>query len=466
MEYPKQFPLHILASYDPFEDTDLPKNILSPLSEKAKGKQPAPKIIPLIKITRDSILRIPVARDGPLKRVKVSLRGDTATRHWQTFFFKNIVCLEPFWGQTNDKAFVATRIVRLKMGDGKPSPYFLMVCIGEYPRIKSPRNENKIFRGMHLPIYNDAFVFKLGDPELGVAGYANYVDMDKDIDGIDWLRPAMRKAAEKVEWATARHANPGFPDMSNYADEETMSKDVGGMLYVMAMISKAKEKYAAADPLDAEIEQSDLESMHDRVETMLVHIQDWNKEGFLSLEGAIVSALDQAAYAFGEERIQFLKVTEEALTATKLDETPSTCTDVDSPSTKTKELREKAKKCFMGVKSAYESVIALLGNDINEKIREVSRIKDPNAECDTMALKCSVESLIVHVVEMKKDRSVIAALKSGDRHIKRMDRLGVKAQAACQAIEEHKTYREIIQLVLEANAINQILYSGPESEGL
>ena len=461
MEYPKHFPLHILGSCDLLEDTNPPRNILPSLSEKAKGKQPAPKTIPLFKIPHVSILHIPVATDAPLKRVKVSLRGDTATRHWQTFFFKNIVCLEPFWGATNDKAFVATRIVRLKMEDGKPTPYFLMVCIGEWPRIKSPRNNNEIFKGMYVPIYNDAFVFKLGDPELGVAGYANYVDMEKDIDGIDWLRQAIRDAATKVEWAMARHANPGFPDMSNYADEETMSKDVRGMLYVIAMISKARKKHAAADPIDAELGVSDLESMRDRVETMLRQIRAWKNVDLLSFEGAVEAPLDQATNACFQKATEFNEVIEEAL-----DQIPSFSKDVDSPSVKTEELWARAKECFMGVKSAYESVAALVKKDINDKNREAPRINDHNAEYNPIRLKYSVESMLVNVVELMTHRNVITALKSGDQHVKKVYQLGVKAQAACQAIEENKTYHEIMKLVIEATEINLDLCSGPESEGL
>ena len=467
MEYPELFPIHILGSYDLLEDTDPPDDILPSLSEKAKGKQPAPKIVPSFKILRVSILRIPVAGDGPLKRVKVSLRGDTATRHWQTFFFKNIVCLEPFWGETNDKAFVATRIVRLMMNDGKPTPYFLMVCIGEFPRITSPRNDNEIFKGLHEPIYNDAFVFKLGDPELGVAGYANYVDIDKDIDGIDWLRNAIRKAARKVEGAMARHANPGFPDMSNYADKETMSEDVGKMLYVMAMIAKAKKKCAtAADDIDAISGLPDLESMRDAISNMLAQTKIWKDEGLISFEVDVESALYQATDAFGQKTIDSSEAIEEALNATKLDKTLSASTDVDSPSAKTKELWERAEECFIGAENAYESVKVLVTKEVNDKVVGVLRIKDPNAECDTIWLRYTVNSILSTVVEMMKDRRVIAALKSGHRHMKKVDLLGVKAQAAYQAIEENKTYQEIIQLVVETNKIYQDLLEGLESEGL
>ena len=464
MEYPKLFPIHILGSYELLENTDPSEDVLPSLSDNAKGKQPAPKTIPLLKIPRVSILRIPVARDGLLKRVKVSIRGDTAIRHWQTFFFKNVVCLEPFWGETNDKAFVATRIVRLMMKDGKPTPYFLMVCIGEFPRITSPRNDSQIFKGLLEPIY-DAFVFKLGDPELGVAGYANYVDIDKDFADISWLRQAIRNAARKVERATARHANPGFPDMSNYADEETMSNDVGKMLYVMAMIAKANKKYADAGGIDAISGLPDLESMRNAINGLLAQTRIWKDEGLLSFDVDVESAMYQATNAFGQKTIDSLEAIEEAVNATKLDQTPSASTDVDSPSAKTKELWERAEKCYMGAESDYEAVKALVTEEVNNKVRDVLRIKDPNTECDTIWLKYMANSILSSIVEMKKDRSVIAALKSGDPYMKRIDQLGVKAQAAYQAIEENKTYQEIIQLVIETNEIYQILFKGSKSEG-
>ena len=456
MEYPKHFPFHILGSLDPLEDTDPPETLLPSLSEKAKGKQPeATNTIVSYKKVRVSILRIPISRDGPLTRVKVSMRGDTVSRHWQTFFFKNVVCLEPFWGYENDKAHVATRIVRLKMVDRTPTPYFLMVCIGEYPKIKSPRNDNEIFKGLeNEPIYNDAFVFKLGDPELGERGYANYVDIDKDIDGIDWLREAIRVAARKVEWAMARHANPGFPDMRNYADEETMVKDVGGMLNVRAMIDNANKKYAAAvtKPIDAEFGRPRLESMYDRASTMLGQTRKWISDGVL-FEGAAESIVNQAADAFDQKMFEVFPVIEEALTATKMDKGPSASTDVDSPSAKTNELCERAEECFMGAQSAYESMTALVMKKIEEKNEEVSRIRNSNVKCDTIWLEYMVKSVLLGIVKVKKDRRNIPAIKSGHPVMKRLDRLGVKVQAAYQAIEENKPYQEIIQLIIEMNAI-------------
>ena len=465
MEYPKHFPLHLLGSYEPLEDTDSdPKNLLPSLSEKAKGKQPAPRTTPSYKRPSVSILRIPVARDGPLTRVKVWLRGDTATHHWQTFFFKNIVCLEPFWGETNDKAFVATRIVRLILTDGNPTPYFLMVCIGEHPRITSPRNDNEIFKGMQVPIYNDAFVFKLGEPELGVAGYANYVNFDKDVDGIDWLGHAIRIAAEKVEFAMARHANPGFPDMSNYADEETMSKDVGDMLSVMAMINKTRMKQAAAaaattavDSVNEACGLPDLERMSDTMDEMLKKARSWNDEGLLSFEGAVKSSHFQITDAFGQRTRNFFAAVEEALIAIKLDQTSSTSTDVNPPSVKTKALCRRARECFIIAEAAFESVKVLVTEGFHNKSPDVSKIRNANAEYDTNLLESMVNSVIVEIIAKKKDRGVAAARKLGDPYAKKLDLLGVKAQAAAQALEERKPYDEILQIVTGMNELSRQL---------
>ena len=462
MEYPIHFPLDVLDSFDYLEDTEPPdRDFLLSLSEEAKGKQPAPKLIPLYAIPRVSILRIPIARDGPLQRVQVSVRGDTATRHWQTFFFKNIVCLEPFLGETNDKAFVATRIVRLMTNDGKPTSYFLMVCIGEYPRIRSPRNDNEVFKGMREHIYNDAFVFRLGDPELGVAGYANYVDFDKDIDGIDWLRQAIRTAARKVSSAMARHANPGFPDMSNYADEETMRKDVRGMTYVMTQIAKAEEKYAAPYDIIGISGPKDLEGMRARTDDMLRQIRIWRDEGLLYFEVEVGSAEWQATDTFGLKTIEFWGAIRQASTATELDNTPSASTDVGSPSTSTDELCKRAEECFMAVKTAYEPVEALVTKEIHDKVADVQKIKDPNTECDLKWLKYMAISVIMAIIEVKKDDRVNAALKAG--YFKHIDLFAVKAQATYQAIDENKTYQEIMRLVIETNEIHQTMADTPTS---
>ena len=349
----------------------------------------------------------------------------------------------------------------------EPTPYFLMVCIGEYPRITSPRNNNEIFKGMRQPIFNDAFVFKLGDPELGVAGYANYVDIDKDIDGLlSWLRQPIRNAAKKVERAMARHANPGFPDMSNYADEETMSKDVAGMLYVTAMIMNAKMKYAAANPVVAEFGLPDLERMRDRVENMWAKTNVWKDEGLLSFEADVGSAQYQTTDAFRQKTFDSFQAIEEAVTATELDKTPSASTDADSPSLKIKELWERADKSYKDAESAFEPVKEMVKKVVNEKVTDVLTIKDPNAECDTIWLRYAVDMLISTLVNLMKKPLVVAASKAGVPYGKRINLLGVKAQAVCQAIEENKTYKEIIQLVVEMNVVYRILLRASESEGL
>ena len=473
MLYPKRFPLDILGSIYPLEDTDPPGEALLPslMSEKAKGKQPAaPKSsAPAFKTRCALILRIPCARDGPLKRVWAAVRGDAATHHWQTFFFKNIVCLEPYWGVTNDKAFVATRIVRLKIDErGKkptPTPYFLMVCIGEYPRITSPPNDNAMFVGLHEPIYNDAFVFKLGDPELDVNGYANYVNIDKDIVDFSWLKPAVRNAAKKVERSMAMHANPGFPDMSNYADEETMSDDVGKMLYVQAKIRNAKQRHLVADDVHAISERPDFESMYVTTVEMMEQITTWKDDGLLPYEDD-ESVEYQAVDTCFQKAKEALDAIEEARLANKWNETPSASTDVESPSamTKAKELCKWAQEVFIDAESAYVSVQALVNSEMDNKTRDAWEIRDHSAQCDTRWLKLMADSVLASVVEMKRNRRVIAAIMAGHPLMKKIDQLGAKAQAAYQAIEENKPYQEIIRLVIELNKLLQIFSEGLQSQ--
>lgn len=465
MEYLSPFVLQMLESNDFLEDPDPP------------GKRPAPKTVSPYRRPSVSILRIPIAQDDPLTSVKVFLRDDMVTRHRQTFFFKNLVCLDRFWGFTNEMAFGARRIVRLILTDGRPTPYFLMVCIGEYPRIWSPRNENWIFERLHVPIYNDAFVFKLGEPELDAGGYANYVDFDESVDGLDWLGHAIRSAAEKVQFAMARHANPGFPDMSNYADEVTMAKDVGGMLSVMAEIKTANEKYAtraaaaaaagatAADPVDKAGGLSDVESMRDAVNDMLKRAEHMRDQSFSSFEVAVESALLGMNDAFRQKTRDFLEAIEEALTVIKLDETPSASTDVDPSSAKTKELCKKAKECFIHVERAFESMKAVVMGETESRIWDVLEIRDPSTRFDMNLLRSTVDFLLVRLVEHNQFPEVIATRKQSGFIATRVDLYGVKAQAAAQAIDENKPYDEIIQKVIEMNEVCHSIREEAESEG-
>ncbi len=225
----------------------------------SKGKQPMS--IPFYGNPRIYVARIPVERAVPIKRVAVSIGPVTASRHPQTFFFKNLPSLEPYWGCCNDKAWTAQRIVRLER-EGKPMPYFLLVCRGEYPKATSPRNYNDVFLDMYEPIFGDAFVFKLGEPELFPDGYARYAHIEEDIGSIEWLPPAIRDAATKVDQAMAPDANPGFPDTTDYADMATMMKDYKNMMDCMRAIKKANRKYERRVPTDEEIKLPDLQRMY------------------------------------------------------------------------------------------------------------------------------------------------------------------------------------------------------------
>lgn len=242
---------------------------------KSKGKQPMRK--PVYGNPRFWIARIPVKRKARLQRVVISIAPDTVSHHPQTFFFKNLPAVDPYWGYTNDSAWTARRVVRLET-EGKPTPYFLMVCRGEHPKIKSPRNDNVIFADMHEPIFNDAFVFKLADPEIDEDGWANYIHIEEDIDGIDWLPEAIRDAAQKVHNAMARDANPGFPDIENYADPKTMKKDEKTMLSWKRQIKKALLD-------DATWALPDHETVACLVERMTILVVGRRMDGVSSMDG-------------------------------------------------------------------------------------------------------------------------------------------------------------------------------------
>ena len=209
-------------------------------SEQGDSKDSPPTRKPVHGMPHLWIARIPVRRDARIKRVEVVVIPDTAYRHPQTFFFKSIPEVDWYWGGLNDAAVTAQRMVRLEH-DGLPTPYFLLACRGEYPVIKLPRNENVIFSNMQVSVFGDAFVFKLASPEVNEHGYTRYVHIE-DICGINWIPQAIREAARKVEYATASKANPGFPDITTYADQETISKDVRRMLKYMTAYRKAGKK--------------------------------------------------------------------------------------------------------------------------------------------------------------------------------------------------------------------------------
>lgn len=222
------------------------------------------------------ITRIPYSRNGKprsMHRVKVYVIADVG-RHPQTFFFKNIPDVEYYWGFHNDPATTAQRIVRLER-EGEPTPYFLLACRGEWPEATSPRNDNAIFAGLHEPmVFSDAFVFKLGEPETYGEGYVNYAHIEEDLGSVGWILGAIREAAEKVEHATPANANPGFPDMENYADPETISKDTQKMRKHMNNYKKAAERRSSALAFEYELGMMDEGAMRSTVRevTALLHL--------------------------------------------------------------------------------------------------------------------------------------------------------------------------------------------------
>lgn len=234
------------------------------------------------------ITRIPYSRNGKprsIHRVKVSVIPDVG-RHPQTFLFKNIPDVEYYWGFLNDAATTAQRIVRLER-DGQPTPYFLLACRGEWPKVTSPRNDNAIFAGVQEPtVFSDAFVFKLGEPEIYEDGYVRYVHIEEDLGNIDWIPEAIREAAKKVEYATPLDANPGFPDMENYADPETMSKDVQKMRKHMNAYRKAAEGYGSDLPTEYEPGMLEFGAMKETVAKMTVLLYKMREDVFGDFESS------------------------------------------------------------------------------------------------------------------------------------------------------------------------------------
>ena len=170
------------------------------------------------------IVRIPVGKDAPIETVKVYISLDTAYSNSQTLIFKHFPNVQFYWGGKRSRNAWATTIVRLEK-KGNPTPYFLLVNKGGQLNYRTPRNQNANLTDGHEPIYGDAFVFKLGDPELHeVSGHERYVNIEMDVGRISWLPGSIRDAATKVKTAGPANANPGFPDLRKYADSETVKQ--------------------------------------------------------------------------------------------------------------------------------------------------------------------------------------------------------------------------------------------------
>lgn len=285
-EKSRQLPLRLSTQTDSEATQSTPKQpaqpeskgkqpLEPPVKEQAqddhKGKQPMRK--PLLPIPECIIARIPVDRDAPIKRVRLFIMCEVG-RHPQTFFFKNLPETGPYWGCENYKASTATRIVRLVV-DGVPSHYFLLVCRGEHPKVTSPRNCNAVFGDIHVPVFNDAFVFKLGDPEINENGWARFVNIEANIGSVEWLPGAVREAASLVDNAEPKHANPGFPNLEDYADEETRKMDAESLDRWKRDIAKAERKAGSGYPVYRLPQLTDLERMHAIMIKRLRKVTSW-----------------------------------------------------------------------------------------------------------------------------------------------------------------------------------------------
>ena len=170
------------------------------------------------------IARIPIGKDAPMETVKVYISLDNAYSNSQTLIFKHFPNVQFYWGEKKTRNAWATRIVRLEK-ERKPTPYFLLANKGGQLKYRPLRNQNANLTDGREPIFGDAFVFKLGDPELHEdPSHARYVDIEMDAGRMSWLPGSIREAATKVKTAGPANANPGFPDLKKHADLETMKQ--------------------------------------------------------------------------------------------------------------------------------------------------------------------------------------------------------------------------------------------------
>ena len=419
---------------------DLPAKLSE--QSKSKGKQPISK--PLYGNPRRLIARIPVKKDARIKRVEVSIGPDTAFRHPQTFFFKNIPVLDPFWGRTNDKAFTATRIIRLE-DEGKSTPYFLMVCRGEYPKVKSPRNDNAIFRGMYEPIFGDAFVFKLGDPELYADGYARYVHIEEDIGSIDWMPKAIWIAARKVEMAMASEANPGFPDLDNYADRETISKDSTRMLNWMRAIRKANRKYAKPFPVDATSGLPDLERIQDILKQWTRQVADWKREGVAPVDDSAEPSDVQKQEDFvGKAYDAYQATLDDDIDDDATEEDPtededkivSASTDTGSSDTETTNAAEEIQERFLAARAAFLRMEDVARKNISKKLLRQYCAAESSGGPDLKKTKAMLDEIMTRAALWKEEMALRPDGEVGYIDPKVVDELVVRIQRLYRIMEE------------------------------
>lgn len=393
------------------------------------------------------IARIPGdrnAKPSTMHPVKVSVIPDTAYRHPQTFFFKNIPDVERYWGILNDAATTAQRVVRLER-DSEPTPYFLLVCRGEHPKPTSPRNDNAIFADMHEPIFGDAFVFRLADPEIDEKGYSRYANIDKDLGSIGWLPEAIRGAGMKVEHATASDANPGFPDMTAYADAETMLKDAQKMMRWMTAIRKADKKYGSALPVDAIPELPDIKKMKAILRAMTAQMHAWSDDDVLRLGRDPESSDFKTVQDFTKKALVAHKVIEE--NSNEVD----AAMNFGLSDVKTKDAVERIKTSFRVASDAFIGVEATTKVDFTRQVIDTLTVDDIPAAVDLKALKQITNAMMVHVATWKRDRAFLAHAVSGPLGPDLFDEFAKKMQVACQAMADIGTESRVSRAIHEVN---------------
>lgn len=461
-ENPQQLPLDKPTRANPEAKQHRPKPQVQSESEDQQHQDPQPETaapskskgeqsIPLLgfEFPKCFIARIPVKRGTAITRVKVFIVPDTAVRHPQTFLFKNIPQLEPFWGWMNDQASTATRILRLTNQE-KPTPYFLMVCRGEYPEVTSPRNKNGVFRGMDEPIFGDAFVFKLSKPEINANGYAMYANIEEDIGSIDWLPEAIRRAARLVDTAKPRNANPGFPDMANYADRKTMREDAEKLVLWSSIIAKMETKNATDFPIDEESGQPDLERMEDAVATWKRRVYQLQEDGVLPNNEGSELGNHQSVHDFEREVTGFENAIRDFATDAEGDASPFAFTGITSLDPETSKF--KVVDHFMAVKKRYPAMKDLAGKILDKRLLKSLSVKEPTGEFDELAALYMVGDM---------DRTVANWRNGGIRltgsNVRMMDEILVKARAVRQAMERKKSNLEVHKAIIEMTKLYQSL---------
>ena len=408
------------------------------------------------------IARIPGKKDAKrsiMHRVKVSVIADTAYRHPQTFFFKNLPDVELYWGFLNDAATTAQRVVRLER-DNRPTPYFLLACRGEYPKVISPWNDNVIFADMHEPIFGDAFVFKLADPETTENGYARYAHIEADIGTIDWLPEAIREAAMKVEYAMAPDANPGFPDINNYADPETMLKDTQKMLKWMMAIKKATTRYGNGLPADAMPPLPDYERMKEILMEMATQIQAWKNEGVLYIGRGPESSDFKLVQDFTKKASAAFKAIQDSASdvdaARDLEGASSDSTISELSDVKTTDAVEKVNISFRATKDAFDEVKAIIKVNIVKHVVNASTI-------DATPEVIDIEELRQIVDAMSMDVGVWKAFRSLDPKI--VDEFVKKVRASYDAMEDPSDEMMMSRAILELHDVFQVIKAESDKQG-